>query len=71
MIACFSMVVDPEKRTWANVRVLLGFAQVVAATTTAILLFQTGVNWPTATGGLLTMVLLLTSRLLFHSLPGE
>ena len=65
------MLVDPEKKTWAVVRVLLGFAQVVAATTTAILLFQTGVNWLTATGGLLTMVLLLTSRLLFHSLPGE
>ena len=65
------MLVDPGKRTWAIVRVLLGFAQVVAATTTAILLFQTGMNWLTATGGLLTMVLLLTSRLLFHTLPGE
>ncbi len=65
------MLVDPEKRTWAIVRVLLGFAQVVAATTTAILMFQTGINWLTATGGFLTMVLLLTSRLLFHNLPGE
>ena len=53
------------------VRVFLGFAQVVAATTTAILLFQTGINWLTSTGGLLTMALLLTSRLLFHNLPSQ
>lgn len=65
------MIVDPEKKGWAVVRVLLGFAQVVAATTTAILLFQTGVNWLTAAGGLLTMALLLTSRLLFHSPPNR
>ena len=50
-------------------RVLLGFLQVVTAMTTAILLFQTGVNWLTAVGGLLTMALLLTSRVLFHSPP--
>ena len=60
-----------EKKGWAVVRVLLGFAQVVAATTTAILLFQTGVNWLTAAGGLVTMVLLLTSRLLFHNPPNR
>ena len=65
------MLVDLEKKTWAVVRVVLGFAQVVTATTTAILLFRTGINWLTATGGLLTMALLLTSRLLFHNLPGE
>ena len=52
-------------------RVLLGFLQVVAAMTTAILLFQTGVNWLTAAGGLLTMALLLTSRLLFHPPPSS
>ncbi len=65
------MLVDHEKKTWAVVRVLLGFAQVVAATTTAILLFRTGINWLTAAGGLLTMVLLLTSHLLFHNLPSK
>ena len=65
------MPVDPEKKTWAVVRVVLGFAQVVAATTTAILLFRTGINWLTATGGLLTMALLLTSYLLFHNLPNR
>ena len=65
------MLVDPEKKTWAVVRVLMGFVQVVAAMTTAILLFQTGVNWLTATGGLLTMALLLTSRLLFHNPPNR
>ena len=65
------MLAHPKKKVWAVVRLLLGFAQVVAAMTTAILLFQTGINWLTATGGLLTMVLLLTSRLLFHNLPDE
>ncbi len=65
------MRIDLKTKPWATVRVLLGFLQVVAAMTTAILLFQTGVNWLTATGGLLTMVLLLTSRLLFHSLPNR
>ena len=63
------MLVDPEKKVWAVVRVLLGFAQVVAATTTAILFFETGLNWLTATATLLAMSLLLTSRLLFHQTP--
>lgn len=62
---------DPGTKQWAVVRVLLGFLQVVAAMTTAILLFQTGVNWLTAVGGLLTMALLLTSRVLFHSPPNS
>ena len=65
------MPIDRQAKPWAVVRVLLGFLQVVAAMTTAILLFQTEVNWLTAVGGLLTMVLLLTSRLLFHSPPSS
>ena len=58
-----------SNKIWGVVRVVLGFAQVVAALTTAILLFQTGLNWLTATGGLVTMALLLTSRLLFSPPP--
>ncbi len=65
------MRVDPEKKTWAVIRVVLGFGQVVAAMTTAILRFQAGVNWLTDTGGLLMMALLLTSRLLFHNLSSK
>ena len=63
------MPIDRQTKLWALVRVLLGFLQVVVAMTRAILLFQTGVNWLTAVGGLLTMALLLTSRVLFHSPP--
>ena len=65
------MPIDHHTKLWALVRVLLGFLQVVAGTTTAILLFQTGVNWLTGVGSLLTMVLLLTSRLLFHLPPNR
>ena len=65
------MRIDLDTKLRAAVRVLLGFLQVVAAMTTAILLFQTGVNCLIAAGGLLTMALLLTSRLLFHSPPSS
>ena len=65
------MPIDRQTKPWAVVRVLLGFLQVVAAMTTAILLFETGVNWLTGVGSLLTMVLLLTSRLLFHLPPNQ
>lgn len=59
------MLLDPESKAWAVVRVFLGTAQIIAAMTTVILYFQVGQNWLTETGLGVTLLLLLLSRLLY------
>ena len=59
------MLVDPENKPWAAVRVFSCTAQIIAAVTRGILTLQTGINWLTETGLGITLALLLLSRLLF------
>jgi hypothetical protein len=52
--------------TWAAIRWGLGITQMIAAMTTALLVIQTGVNWLTCLGVVITGCLMILSRFLFH-----
>ena len=55
----------PEDRRWAAVRILLGTAQIVGATVSAYLLFQTGTNKWSLSAVAVTGLLFAMSKLLF------
>jgi hypothetical protein len=55
-----------DSRVRGAVRIILGTAQVMAATATLALLFWSGPTWPTLAGTAVTALLVLCSRLLFR-----
>jgi hypothetical protein len=60
----------PREKAWATVRVVLGVAQVMAATITLVLLLSFGTAWPTLVAAGVAGLLVLTSKLLFRG-PGS
>jgi hypothetical protein len=60
----------PEEKARAIVRIVLGVAQVMAATVTLVLLLAFGTAWPTLAAAGVAGLLVLTSKLLFRG-PGS
>jgi hypothetical protein len=63
--------IDVRGWNWGIIRSLLGFAQMLGATVSLILLFVTGVNTYTLSGVIITGVLTTISVLLFGGRRGD